>query len=345
MPVAFASMRYRQTQEQSAELVRLSLGEMTRHRAAYHPYSFTLWYEHFAGINAGLTDELHGLKEPLDEAGVRRLFSKYVTARSTDLAERLHQDMDALLASTSGEVSDAAREASRLSTLVTDGARSIQLASDIHVARATAGLVLRHVSMLAELNSRLLRSLDGATQRINQIRDRLTQAHDAALDDPLTGLRNRRGFDRDVRRLSIEPTGLKGTSLIALDIDHFKSINDTHGHVMGDKVIAAVALVLRQNIKGRDIAVRLGGEEFGVLLPSTPLPGAVVLADKVRESVAQLQITRSDGSTFPGCITVSAGVAEGSERDDIGMLLERADQALYHAKRSGRNRVAQLTPA
>jgi len=139
--------------------------------------------------------------------------------------------------------------------------------------------------------------------------------------------------------LSERGTGLAGAALVLADIDHFKTVNDTHGHLIGDKVIRAVAHVLSTNIKGRDIAVRIGGEEFALLLPETSLSGAASLAEKLRELVAQGRIRRNDGEEQVGHVTLSLGVAAAEDGDSLEALIERTDAALYAAKRGGRNRV------
>ena len=140
-----------------------------------------------------------------------------------------------------------------------------------------------------------------------------------------------------------EPPGLLGSALLLADIDHFKVVNDTYGHVLGDKVIRAVAHVLRSSIKGRDVAARLGGEEFAILLPQTSLTGAAAVAEQIRGTVAQGRICRPDGNESIGQVTLSVGVAVAKPGDTLEALLERADAAMYTAKRAGRNRISVAT--
>ena len=171
--------------------------------------------------------------------------------------------------------------------------------------------------------------------------ENLQLARNEALFDSLTGLKNRRGFERAVREMQLQRGGLACTALMMIDVDHFKTVNDLYGHVLGDKVLCAVAHVLKSNIKGRDVAARYGGEEFAVLLPETSLSGAATLGQQIRSLVAQGQIKRSDGTI--GQVTVSIGVAVAREAEPLEELIERADAALYSAKRAGRNRV-EVTP-
>jgi diguanylate cyclase len=124
-----------------------------------------------------------------------------------------------------------------------------------------------------------------------------------------------------------------------IDIDHFKAVNDTHGHVLGDKVLRAVAQVLKSNIKGRDVAARVGGEEFAVLLPDTSVAGAVSLSKQICALVSHGRIKRAAGEGTIGQVTLSIGVAVARNGESLESLMERADMALYGAKRAGRARV------
>ena len=126
----------------------------------------------------------------------------------------------------------------------------------------------------------------------------------------------------------------------AVDVDHFKRVNDTHGHVIGDKVLARVAEILREHLTGEDLAARVGGDEFAMFLPGKSLDAAAALAEDVRATATRTIITRADGMQYVGAVTLSIGVAIGEPGDTLESLRHRADEALYDAKDAGRNRVA-----
>jgi two-component system cell cycle response regulator len=156
-----------------------------------------------------------------------------------------------------------------------------------------------------------------------------------AVTDPLTGLANRRGGDQniaaEISRAKRQKTPL---SCILLDVDRFKMVNDTYGHQAGDFLLREFGALLRRTLRAYDILVRWGGEEFLIVLPGVSLDVARALAERVRRAVEQLPI---EGV---GSISVSAGVAAIGESYDFEAMLAHADRQLYHAKASGRNRVA-----
>jgi diguanylate cyclase (GGDEF)-like protein len=167
-----------------------------------------------------------------------------------------------------------------------------------------------------------------------------------ALTDSLTGLANRRAFDealdREWKRTLREGSQI---SLLLLDVDHFKELNDRYGHQVGDDCLRAVAFAVKKAVRETDIPARYGGDEIAVILPSTDTPGALGVAEKVRAAVEALRLTNEDNPEGSGWVTSSVGVATALSRQGGTMkmpesLLLAADNALYKAKRKGRNCVA-----
>jgi diguanylate cyclase (GGDEF)-like protein len=184
------------------------------------------------------------------------------------------------------------------------------------------------------------------TQSVNQMLRTLEKAHDelwmTARIDYLTGVSNRRHFmDRFAKELSLAQRHQREFSVLHLDIDHFKQINDTYGHNLGDEVLKAMAAACVRALRNSDIFGRLGGEEFGVILPETPLESAAMAAERLRQAVANLEIPTEKGAVR---LTISIGVTQFRPEDDTTpeTILQRADQALYEAKNTGRNRVIKV---
>jgi diguanylate cyclase (GGDEF)-like protein/PAS domain S-box-containing protein len=176
--------------------------------------------------------------------------------------------------------------------------------------------------------------LIGVTRDISERKVFEAELRNLAVTDTLTGVWNRRhGTELLAADLSARRPG-QALSLLMLDIDHFKTINDTFGHQAGDHVLIEIASRLRRSLRGSDMVARWGGEEFVVLLRDCALPDALRLAEDIRAAIAELPFGAM------GSLTVSVGVAEARAGEDLPTWLERADQALYRAKRSGRNEVA-----
>ena len=174
-----------------------------------------------------------------------------------------------------------------------------------------------------------------------RLQGELLRARDEVLLDPLTKVLNRRGFDEKLTRLveiAFEPGCSHG--LVMLDIDHFKHVNDTHGHVMGDRVLQAIGDVLRSCVTEKTHAVaRFGGEEFAILLPNTSLSQWVKMAELVCQRTRAMRIRDRRTNEVVLSVTVSGGVGILQPGDDAQRLIVRADSALYQSKKSGRDRV------
>jgi two-component system, cell cycle response regulator len=173
-----------------------------------------------------------------------------------------------------------------------------------------------------------------------RLRDNVQLSIEMAITDALTGLFNRRYMESHLGTL-IEQAAARGKPLTALvlDIDYFKSINDTHGHDAGDDVLREFALRIKRSIRGIDLACRYGGEEFVVVMPETDMAVAAMVAERLRRRIAADPFAIQQGArTVPVTISIGIAALRGKE-DNAANLLKRADQALYRAKRDGRNRV------
>ena len=157
--------------------------------------------------------------------------------------------------------------------------------------------------------------------------------------DALTGLHNRRWLEEMyTRELGRSNAGNLHLSAFMLDIDHFKNINDTFGHLVGDQVLIAVSKAILHCLRPNDMPVRYGGEEFTVFLPGTSIENAKIVAERLRSCVEAMKIPLPDKNDFIS-VTVSVGFTERKDGDSVETIIKRADDALYNAKESGRNRV------
>jgi diguanylate cyclase (GGDEF)-like protein len=195
---------------------------------------------------------------------------------------------------------------------------------------------------LSHRNSELVVALQESNKELehknNALHYALAKIEEVASKDELTGCFNRRYLMDALRRESaISSRDYRPFTLLLIDIDHFKSVNDTHGHLVGDRVLAEIADTLRQTMRSMDTLARFGGEEFAGMLPGTTLEEAGVLADRIRHVISTLSVALDETRLT---VTVSIGVAQWHCHETIESVIQRADQALYKAKAGGRNCIA-----
>ncbi len=204
-------------------------------------------------------------------------------------------------------------------------------AKTAHPAPAIATLVNR----LMKANEEVQRKLTHAETKLDELNQKMAYHATEARTDALTGLANRRVFEEETaKRLSEFQATKDSFSVAIVDIDHFKRVNDAHGHLRGDDLLRDVAITLLENVGGRDIVTRYGGEEFAILMPGVTIEDAGRCAEKLRETIEKTHFWAGDKTLN---VTVSAGVAEVRAHEDLVTLVHHADQAMYAAKHAGRN--------
>lgn len=234
------------------------------------------------------------------------------------------------------------------------GEQSIEMLSSFDIE---AGSMKPYSQLLQEANDelgklnlsyeQLILDLKQAKKKSDKLTEELKKANDQlrllALRDGLTTLYNHTYFqDALLTEISKSRRYKRILSLIILDIDHFKAVNDTYGHIIGDRTLKRVATEIKKSIRNADIAARYGGEEFAVILPETGTDGAMLMAERLRKSIEELRMSNEGGIDFG--ITVSAGVATYDPHKNNAIstveLIKDADRGLYRSKNNGRNRVS-----
>ena len=335
-------MRYLQSKTESNELLRMALPQMARWGSGCQPPSYTLWYEYVAGSNGELKrvlDERLRDEAPLTLEETHKLYARFVADRDIVATGDLQGELERTLGHLAQMASHAGEDARRYGQSLQDCGEQLDDHLDIGAVRGVIEALAAETRRMQASNAKLSAELESKGRELKDISSKLDSVRSEALLDPLTGLTNRRGFQKVIDdTLAQRAEGLSGWSLLMVDIDHFKKVNDTHGHLLGDKVLQAVARVLKSCIKGRDMAVRFGGEEFAIILPETTSAGALSLAETIHQTISKGTIKRSDGGAI-GTVTVSIGVAAYKVAETLDHWIERADQALYASKGTGRNRV------
>lgn len=331
--------------DRSAELLRLALPMISRHGRGFAPISYSVWYEYVRGENRALkseVDELLQASPRLSSSVTFDVYRKHVVGQYEEavLKGRAHLlgVLDSIGESVESTAATTGEFDGRLARLVealddSDGAEAIKAQLDSFRADLSGVTTSMH-----DLNGQLKASRD----EVERLADELVKAREEAQLDPLTGLLNRRTFDHNlnVAIMDVMRSGdTEPLTLLVVDIDHFKKINDEHGHLFGDKVIQGVARILNDGVMRKDAVARFGGEEFSLILPQTDAAGGAAVANRIRDAISRSRIRRANSDKVLTNITVSIGVAQLRPGENADDLFERADKALYAAKQNGRNRV------
>ena len=335
--------------EQARKLASEALSAMLRLKIAPSPNNYLIWYTHFTGCYPDLSRQLRLIadrgeafsEERLSELHMRFFGIGRQAHMLDETCQRIEVTMAHLLTQVGGLSQDAGSYGDRLETFGNDlGARAPRTE-----LQGLIGEILGETRKMQGRARTLEGELASSTQEIEGLRGKLVEAKREANSDGLTGIANRKCFDQELAT-AIEGAREDGSALSVLfaDIDHFKGFNDTHGHQVGDQVLRLVAQVLTKSVKGRDLAARYGGEEFAVILPQTGVDGAAQLAEQIRQTIAGNRIRLKATGVFLGNITLSIGCADYRPPETMGELMARADDALYEAKRQGRNRVVVAPP-
>ena len=338
-------MRYMQAKDRSAELLRLTLAHMGRHEAGFNPITFTLWYEYAAAINPKLgaaLDQLLSDSARIDDVCVLRLYATHIAPADDETVERIGGEMQRLMASMAQSASQTGRDAGNFGAQLSDLTAALT-SQDVGQLKQQLGEVLAGTAEMKDSVDALQQKVSASQEEISRLRIDLDRARGDALIDPLTGILNRKGFDQKLAALLAQPP-LPGAQhcLVMLDIDHFKKVNDTHGHVVGDRVIQAVGEILRSSLTDpAHSAARYGGEEFALLLPQTTLAQCAVVAETVRTRTRAMKLRNRSTQELLMTVSISGGVTATQPGDDAGSLVARADAALYESKKRGRDCVTR----
>lgn len=334
------------TYDFAKKIARKAMPEMIQHGVPPTPENYTVWYTHATGRNKPLSRRMSELLEDGVEftpSLSSQLFESYMAdvnqrqeiQRHTFTAQSLMSDLMELMGVVNSETESYNQH---LDGFIEDLSGKYQ---DSSLKQMLKQLVER-TQQVRDSGGELHEKLADSRKEVQSLRQNLERITEEAARDSLTGLSNRKSFDSHLEDFIKQADIGLDFSLLMLDIDHFKSFNDKHGHLVGDEVLKIVARELMNAVKGRDVVARFGGEEFAVLLPTTGLQGALVVAENLRHSIASRDLTHRDTKQNYGTITISIGAAQFRKgQDDAVSLIKRADEALYRSKKGGRNRVTQ----
>lgn len=263
-------------------------------------------------------------------------------ALAPDEVERSGQRLGAQLTNALDAFKAHSESAGRFAQSLTQGRDRLRAAEDATRAESVVRFLVEENDKMIRANDNYQRQLVESAREIDALRAELLQAKAQNECDALTGVASRRHFDQTLA-LEVDKAAREGTdlSLVMADVDHFKRLNDTHGHIIGDEFLKQIAAMLEQNTKGKDCVARYGGEEFAIIMPATPLSAAAAVAEQIRTALAAKRWKKQKDGSMIGAITASFGVAQLAPRESAQSLVERADAKLYASKNAGRNRVTK----
>jgi diguanylate cyclase len=330
--------------EYSAACASIAFEKMKALQHAPTPHNYEIWYNYAGASNRLLNQSINDLLEirgTLSQNDLDELYEKFFSpARVTEEIDAFGRQMigeiDHIMTLIDGTLDSTSRHGENLA-VVSD---KIDDATDLHVLRGLIGRLAQTTKDIERVNQKFEIHLKESKHEIHQLQEHLEAVRSEILTDPLTTLGNRKHFEQAmIKAVADAHTKATPLSLLLTDIDHFKQLNDTYGHLTGDHVLRLVALSVKHNVKGQDLAARYGGEEFAIILPHTGLLQAATVAEHIRCAVMGRELMKRSTRETLGRVTISVGVAALRPDDTVQSLIERADNCLYAAKRHGRSRV------
>jgi len=336
--------------ERTLAFAEVALGQIKSLRQTAVPRNYEIWYVYATGYNAALNkiiNETLARNGRLSESDLEQIYETYLshiktTERIDKVGARVIGEIDGVM----NLITDALGMSQSYDAKLSGANEKLRSAKTRDQIKPIVDGLMKSTREMRETNKALENRLALSKTEISDLQHSLEAIRAESLTDPLTGLGNRKYFDRAFEiAVRTALANSEPLSLLMFDIDHFKSFNDSYGHLTGDQVLRLVAMTLKQTIKGQDITARYGGEEFAVVLPSTGLRQALTVADHIRRAVMAKELKKKSTGEILGRVTISVGVSLLKPGDDTDSLLERADACLYAAKRNGRNRaICEVDP-
>lgn len=334
--------------ERTIGLAESALDRIKALRLPANPHNFEIWYTYVAGHNPALNNAINALLNvrgsvtaaELEEIYLKHFSAAHIGERIDKVGTQIAGEIEQIMAMIEAAIGNA----DSYSKSLVGATASMASEADREQIRIIVESLVHATREVESKNQVMQQRLRDSREEIRELQENLEVVRTESLTDPLTTLANRKFFDNAIERLVKEAAASsEPLSVILTDIDHFKKFNDTYGHLTGDQVLRLVAVSLKHNVKGQDIAARYGGEEFAVVLPKTALTQAVTVADHIRRAVQSKELMRRSTGETLGRVTISLGVSTWRRGDDVASLLERADACLYAAKAAGRNCVIAET--
>ena len=338
-------MHYDDTIDESRNYLRLALASIGKYGLATNPLNYIIWYEYASGRNGALNTAIdHHLENSgtFSEVTLHQFYKQYVAGDTETVGSLIRETLKKVFSEIMGAIQTTKTHfCESENNLESINESLVPDLSEADVEKIVAR-IKSEIKNLESSSSSFKDQLLEATREIDELKVKMARYRTEALRDPLTRIDNRRCFDQKLKfAIGQFENGSASLCLIIADIDHFKKINDSHGHLVGDNVLRMVAATIKDSIKGKDTVARIGGEEFAILLPDTPVEGALKLAENIRRDFERMDLKKKNSGESLGQVTLSFGVTAYRPGETAHSFMDRADEALYGSKTMGRNRVSQ----
>jgi len=298
--------------ERTMAFAEVALGQIRSLRQTAVPRNYEIWYIYATGYNAPLNkiiNETLARNGNLTEADLEQIYETYLShIKATDRIDKVGARVIGEIDDVMSLLTDALGMSASYDASLNGASEKLSAAKTPDQVKGVVESLLRSTREMRETNKALEERLMLSKNEISNLQQSLEAIRAESLTDPLTGLGNRKYFDRMIET-AVQDALATGEplSLLMFDIDHFKSFNDSYGHLTGDQVLRLVGMSLKQTIKGQDITARYGGEEFAVVLPSTALRQALTVADHIRRAVMAKELKKKSTGEILGRVTISVG--------------------------------------
>lgn len=325
----------------AAERLRLTMGLLNKYSLPATPLNYVLFYIYVSGKNTNLNERIDDLIEQnnFSHEEAVTLFIRFFFHCGDAMLDSLRSEFLSTITEVIGTLVDIAGKSSLTNKQLDQHIDALVKSQTTRDILSVLSLIISETRQFVSNSKQLEIELLTSSKGLKQLKNELVHARIEATTDALTGLYNRRGFDEQLKKLMNDRRrNGNGFSVIMADLDHFKDINDNHGHLVGDKVLRAFAKLLDNKTRETDFAARFGGEEFILLLPNTSLDNAYIVAENIRKAIEKMKVKQTKSGLVISSITASFGIAVHRFDETAHDLLDRCDKAMYKAKHLGRNR-------
>lgn len=329
--------------QKASENLRQVIPLISKHQIPVNPANYAVWYEYVSGDNHTLVEEINNRliqKLPISNEFTQHLFEKHVLMGMPERLESTNNGLKLVVDNTLGNLHKTEADAAHSISELNNTKSLLNNCRDINELHNLVSDILASTQMLTKASSVLKQDLEKSSQEIAKLKEELNAVKEASRTDGLTGLLNRGAFNHELNEVCQQSN--TDIALALFDIDHFKQINDTYGHVLGDKILQYFSSLLKKHAGEDHLAARYGGEEMAMILMNISLEEATSITDKICLALADSRLKKKGQEEYINQVTVSAGVSMLKTEDSPSNIIDRADKALYQSKNNGRNRVTVL---